>query len=178
MPQGKDIALQWEVSNQLNILQYEIERSADGIHFVSKAIQAASAISGSFTYNWLDDQPAAGSNFYRIRCIGRGGDVSYSAVVVAKLNKRVYGIRIYPNPVTNGIFSLQFTGMAKGIYQLSILNSNGQILFTKPIKNPVNNNTQTIVPEICMPTGNYYLKITTPDAGKITKLLMVAGCRL
>ncbi len=170
--QSKNIALEWKVGNQLNMLQYEVERSADGIHFSKLATQPA--ISGSsHTYNWVDDHTLTGNNFYRIRCLGTTGGVNYSTTINVKMGTTISDINIYPNPVTNNIITLQFTGMQKGVYNLRLLSSMGQALYTTTINNASSSSTQTLMPPCNLAKGNYYLEIVGPDNSRASKLVSV-----
>jgi hypothetical protein len=173
MQQAKNIALEWKVSNQVNMLQYEVERSVNGSSFSKVAVLPATAGS-SFTYNWIDEHTTTGNNFYRIRCIGISGTISYSAIVNVKIGSDLSGINIYPNPVTNNVIALQFTGMQKGIYNIRLLSSMGQVAFTSGITLNSSNATQTIVPPAGLPKGNYYLEIIGPDNVKMSRLISVA----
>jgi hypothetical protein len=171
--QAKNIALEWKVSNQLNMLKYEVERSTNGINFTTAAVQSAIA-GNSYTYNWVDEHTTTGNNFYRIRCVGITGSTSYSTIVNVKMGSDFSGINIYPNPVINNIIALQFTGMQKGIYNLRLLSSMGQVLFTNSINLNSSNSTQTVTPLGNMAKGNYYLEIVGPDNFKVSKSISVA----
>lgn len=171
--QAKNIALEWKVGNQLNMLQYEVERSADGIHFSKVAVQPA--ISGNtHTYSWVDEHVLTGNNFYRIRCIGITGGIGYSTTINVKMGSTISDINIYPNPVTNNIITLQFTGMQKGTYNLRLLSSMGQALFTTTINNTSSNSSQTVMPPRNLAKGNYYLEIVGPGNLRVSKLVSVA----
>ena len=155
------------------MLQYEVERSADGIHFNRLYILAPVATGGGQTYNWLDGQAATGSNFYRIRCVGIAGDIAYSSIINVKMGNPGSDISIYPNPVTNGTVGLQFTGMKKGFYQFRLISSAGQTVFTHQQYHAGVNEITFIRAGHDLATGNYILEIGGPDNVKITKMLCV-----
>lgn len=171
--QGKQVAVYWQVSNQLNMLQYEVERSTNGILFSSVHTEAVAGNNGSSaSYSWADVQPLPGNSFYRIRCIGIGGDITLSPVIGIKAGSGMPDISISPNPVSHGSFALQLTAMDKGNYLLRIYNSNGQVLYTRPIDHNGTNTTYAIMPGRSMIPGNYYLQISGTSKA-ITKQLMV-----
>ncbi len=176
---GKNIALEWKVSNQLNMRQYEVEKSANGINF-NRAATLPVTGSESYTYQWLDEHAATGNlqypvdNFYRIRCAGIGGYVIYSKVISIKTGKNISGISISPNPVTNNIISLMFTNMQKGYYGLRLLKSTGQVLFTHAINHNGINGVQSVMPLSVLAKENYYLEISGPVDFKLTRLVAVA----
>lgn len=176
--QGSAVTVQWKVSNQMNIERYEVERSADGVNYTKMNTQAAVGTNGGdASYNWLDKDPFTGSlqqpadNFYRIRSIGGGNDIKLSQVVNVKMANGSQSLTIYPNPVTNNTINLQLTGMPAGNYQLRLLNSAGQLLFTQLLVHTAVNGTHTIKPGNALARGNYFLEITGPGGWKMTKVL-------
>ena len=178
--QGSAVAVQCKVSNQLNIERYEVERSADGINYTKMNTQSAvGANGGDATYNWLDKDPFMGSlqqpaaNFYRVRSIGLGNDTKLSQVVTVKMASGSQSLTIYPNPVTHNTINLQLTGMPAGNYQLRLLNSAGQLLFTQVLVHRGINGTQAIKPGNTLARGNYFLEISGPDGWKMTRVLSV-----
>lgn len=170
--QYNNIALEWKVSNQISILQYEVERSVNGINFSRAAIQPA-INNSSQIYNWIDTHTVTGNNFYRIRSVGIAGDIRYSSIVNVKMGSNLSDINIYPNPVTNNIIALEFTEMPKGFYNVRFLNIMGQLLYTTKINNISINSTQTFKPPVMLAKGNYYLEIVGPDNLKLSKLVSV-----
>lgn len=173
--QGKNIALEWKVSNQQNMLQYEVERSTNGINFTRTAIQPATGTGSSQAYNWVDEHAVTGTNFYRIRCVGIANDISYSVIISVKTGSTFSGISIYPNPVTGNTIALQFTNMPKGIYTLRLLNLMGQVMFCGTAVHNGSSGTQTITPESSMAKGNYYLEISGPGDLKTSRSVLVTN---
>jgi hypothetical protein len=88
-----------------------------------------------------------------------------------KPGKAVSDISIYPNPVTHHTMYLQFTDMEKGIYQLRLLNNNGQVLFTRSV-NYTGGSSQTVALDNQITKGNYYLEISGGGV-KMTKMVAV-----
>lgn len=159
--QGAHVALQWKVANQLNMLGYDIERSADGSHF-TKLARVAATTTAVNTYSWVDDHALAGRNFYRIRCQGLDGSSRLSQVLGVKFGQTDAGISLYPNPVTNGVFTIQYSGMEKGTYQLRLLNNGGQLIFSKALEHSGSNASQTVSLPMPVVAANYYMEITGP----------------
>ena len=167
---GAAIAVEWKVASQLNIKNYEVEKSTDGLAFGKVATVAASGANGSnATYNWLDANPLEGDNFYRIRSVGDGGETKYSQVVNVRINKGEPRITIYPNPVTNSNLSLQFNDMEKGVYLLRLVNSMGQVVFSKQLSHNGGSAAQSIGLGNNITSGSYRLEIIKPNNGKVVK---------
>ncbi|MEO6733000.1 MAG: Ig-like domain-containing protein [Ferruginibacter sp.] len=161
--QASHVNVEWTVENERNISRYEVERSVDGVTFVKANTTAASVSAGnSKTYNWLDTNPVYGNNFYRIRSVNLDGSFEYTNVVVVKLDKPVSGIRIYPNPVTNGIIGAEFKNMAEGIYKVRLLNNLGQAIFSKTVNHAQGTSLENIESNYKLIAGIYQLEVTSP----------------
>ena len=164
---GNNIAVQWNVENQLNINQYEIEKSTDGKNFsvigITKAIDNNA---GSETYNWIDPTGNNGNNFYRIESTGVNGTAQYSQTAEVNIGSIMAGILIYPNPVLEGIVDVQLNNMPKGKYALRIVGTNGQVLATEDMEHNGGNATTTIIIKNYLAGGLYNLEVVNPDNSK------------
>ncbi len=168
-----NVTVEWKVAAQVNIQKYEVERSADGINFGKIGTQMAAGANGSdASYNWLDQNPISGDNFYRVRSIGIGGDTKYSSIVKVNIKKGNPSITVYPNPVVGKIMHLQFADMEKGVYQLRLVSIGGQVMMSKQINFNGGNGMQMV--ELGeMATGNYRLEILKPGGERVVKEIMI-----
>ena len=129
--QGANVAVEWKVAAELNVKNYEVEKSTNGINFVKVGTQLAIGNNSSdVTYNWLDLNPVSGNNFYRIRSTENSGLIKYSAIAKVNIGKLVPSITVYPNPVTGKQVNLQFTAMDKGLYYIKLINTLGQVVYS------------------------------------------------
>lgn len=161
--QQAKIAVNWTVENELNIKQYEVEKSADGVSFSTVNTTTATGANRITTnYNWLDANPLSGNNYYRVRSVGLDGTFDYSSTVLVKMGKMASGIRIYPNPVTD-IIGAEFKNMSAGIYTARLLNALGQTVFVKLVNHAAGTSLETIKPDYKLLSGIYQLELTAPD---------------
>ncbi len=173
--QNAAIAVDWKVTSQTNLLNYEIEKATDGATFSKAAMQAVIGAEGSdASYSWLDMNPVTGDNYYRIRSIGAAGEIKYSNTVSVKVAKNNAAINIYPNPVTGKTINLQFINMDKGYYSLKLVNILGQVMFTQQFSHNGGNVIKSIALGSNFASGNYRMEISRPDNTKLTKNLYVA----
>ncbi len=173
--QNAAIAVDWKVTSQTNLLNYEIEKATDGVSFSTAATQAVIGVDGSdAAYSWLDLNPVTGDNYYRIRSMGVAGEIKYSNTVSVKIVKSNAVINIYPNPATGKTINLQFINMDKGYYSLRLLNIMGQVMFTQQFNHNGGNVIKSIVLGSKFVSGNYRMEITRPDNTKMTKNVFVA----
>jgi hypothetical protein len=155
--QNSDIAVEWVVQNEVNIRQYEVEKSLDGVHFTS--MNHTHARGGNTTYNWLDVHAVTGDNFYRVKIVDNSGRITYSSIVKVNIGKQQPAITIYPNPVTDGIVNINFIEMPAGMYQVKIFGAAGQLVFTKQLIHAGGNAAEAIQFNRKFAQGVYQLEI-------------------
>lgn len=99
--EGKRSLLNWETATEINNDRFEIERSNDGITF-SKIGQVAGAGNSNIhiSYQWYDNSPLKGNNFYRLKQVDIDGKFTHSPVRLVNFKEGNYFI-ISSNP-TNG----------------------------------------------------------------------------
>ncbi len=173
--QGKDIAVEWKVSNQVNMQSYEVEKSTDGIHFEKVETKPAIGANGSdAAYNWLDVDAVLGDNYYRIRSIGSDAVVKLSRQVLVNISEGKPEISIYPNPVVDQTIHVQFNNLEKGLYQWRLINKLGQVVMAGSINHNGSGVTQKLELKKGMAKGNYQLEVNGPGNYKITKTVAIA----
>jgi len=138
-----DVLLKWEVEDERNIMQYEIEKSLDGNTF-TKLENVVATNGASNSYHWIDQNAAAGYNFYRIRSMDANGKAAYSEIVKAFIGNRISGIIVYPNPVKNGVVNLQFNQQPAGKYRIRIITESGEVVLSKVIMHEESSSTEII----------------------------------
>jgi hypothetical protein len=96
------VQLSWQSENEINFSKFEVERSSDGLSFVS--IGSVNALHGSATnsYSLTDNAPSIGYNFYRLKQINSDGQFTYSKIIKIDFSKQLL-ISITPNPAKNYI---------------------------------------------------------------------------
>ena len=159
----KDINVQWSVDNEMNMKQYETEKSTDGSRFTNLFVTAATANGGhSASYLATDTHPVQGYNYYRIKSVDINGKAAYSNIVKVMMGSDKQEISIYPNPVVNGIINLQLSNQPQGNYGLRLLNKSGQLIIQKQIQHAGGSSTETIPLAKYLPRGIYQLEVTKP----------------
>jgi hypothetical protein len=173
--QNNNIAVEWKVENEINMLKYEVEKSTNGTVFTAAyAVNVNGNANANNTYNWLDVTAETGNNFYRIKTFGNNGEVKYSAIVKVNISSsKTSSMKIYPNPVTNNIINLQMANQPKGSYLLKLTNNIGQTIYTTSmISNSINSTLSINIPGK-LTSGVYNLEINAPDNTKSTKTVIV-----
>lgn len=123
--QGSGIQVEWSNLTETDVAAYTVQRAA-GLNFVNLNEQTAQKNDGGRAdYRFFDAAPLPGVNFYRIESAETDGKKLLSVIVKVDTRAGNPAVEIYPNPVINGQFTLQGTGLKKGLYQLRIYNSAG-----------------------------------------------------
>jgi len=97
---GKKVNNLWSVASEVNVLQYNVQRSSDAREFET----IGSILSNeSKAYKFIDDIKTVNSKtiYYRIEIVDITGARSYSAVKQIKIEDAAVLINVYPNPVQN-----------------------------------------------------------------------------
>ena len=156
----KSNTINWSVANEINMVQYEVERSSNGSNFVSIGSTSAN---GAANYQQTDLLPMDKENFYRIKALGLGAEVVYSPIVKIASAKLQASISII-NPVVARQLNIRFTNQALGNYAVVIMANNGQMIQTERIAITAPYTTQAISILPTVATGNYKVLINSDKA--------------
>ncbi len=155
--------LNWQTTNEVNVKQFEVEYSTDGIIFTTAGIipaknEARSAYSFRHTIqnNLL---------YYRLKMVHGNGKIDYSGILALK-NKSIKKEQfIYSYPGNSRLVWLNIPANQKATFQLFSLN--GQNLLN--VKNYLNN---AIIDLQKVPAGLYIGKIILADRTVSEKILV------
>jgi len=128
--QNKSVLLNWSVSAELNVKDYSVERSADGIRWISIGrLNAGNSSQGISQYQFTDAQPLSGSNYYRILQTDLDGKYGYSKTAVVSLAAATTALKILSNPVVDKQLRFQ---LGSGTV-VRFVNSTGQEIWNKKL---------------------------------------------
>jgi len=131
--------LNWSVSAQQNVKQYEVEYSTDGARFIKIATIAATSGSGDITYKYLHADGKNNDAFYRIKTVDIDGVFSYSNVELVKAQRLLTKITAYPNPTT-GLFNIRLNAPINGTIDIKVYNSIGSLMMQEKLNVRQGNN--------------------------------------
>ena len=157
---GSGVQIEWSNLTEKDVVNYIVERSANGNDFVAiSQLNARSNQTDKQSYLSFDAAPLSGTNFYRIKVVELDGKVIYSKMLKVEIGKIVKGITLYPNPVTSGEVTIGFSA-AKGLYTLRIMNAAGQQVSVKQIVHPGGNVSQAVAIPASVKAGFYVMMIS------------------
>lgn len=150
------IKVSWKIATELNTSRYAIERSGNGVSF--KEVGSLTA-TNSGNYNWIDNAPATGNSFYRIRAVDKDGALTYTGIVKINLNKRNVDFIIAPNPVKGSQVNIQVANFSKGNYGVALFNSSGQQVYNKTVNHDGGSSTYQLSLPANLKTGVYNMQL-------------------
>jgi hypothetical protein len=155
------VLLTWDVPNNIELSQFEIEYSADGQTFATVGVIKVDPTNNSTSYSY--SLPVGGNNsgfgYFRIKQTDNAGVPGYSAIQKISLSDVVStGISIRPNPIVTGM-SLTFDQPLTGDYSVDLVNTAGQTVYSKRFRLS-NSNTIPVNLNARPAPGIYFTRIT------------------
>lgn len=158
-PVNNQVLTQWQVADEQNLKQYEVEHSADNLSF--KKVGTVTAANKT-AYDFRHTEPVNGKNFYRLRMVDNDGSFTYSVVRLVNFEKGVL-VNVYPNPVSdklNVVINRQDNKPAT----IRLINNLGQQLLSKTFSG------STEVDMKLLPAGMYVLQVNDGTETKTIKI--------
>lgn len=169
-----NIAVDWKVANEMNMLKYDVEKSTNGTTFTRVAtINVTGTYNAANSYNWLDENAVQGNNFYRIKSYDNNGEVKYSSIVKVTIGQKEGSFSIYPNPIKGNVINLQINNQPAGKYHVRLTNNIGQVLYVSSFNINGGSNSQALNTGSKLPVGIYQLEIIGQDNNHNTQKVIV-----
>lgn len=125
---GKQVDLNWQANNEINLKSYQVEFSVDGRIFKTIGEVSYKGNAALNNYSFKHYQPSNGKNYYRLKMIDKDGTYYYSVVRIVELNEDgKTAILVYPNPVVDKL-SAFVKGNPNQSQTIKITNLSGQVL--------------------------------------------------
>lgn len=153
-----------EIIEDESVKSYTIERSTPYNSWVEiKELAPKLDLSTTQVYQYIDIQPAKGTNLYRLKITDAIYDVKYSYIATVTLNKK-NNILLYPNPATSVV---NLASSNETIKALSLYNTKGQLILEALVEA-----TQHSLDLNNLPLGVYFLKVTQKDGSTIMERII------
>lgn len=161
------IRIKWKTANEINVENYSVQRSADGINFAT--IATVNAKNGDFqSYEYIDMNLSSSKLYYRIRSNDFDGKAGYSGIVLVKFDN-VQKILLINNPAQTAI-QLSTQNMPSSVYFYELVNSTGQVCKNGSFS--CQGSTFVSIPVSSIARGPYTLVLMKPGEKKEFKLLI------
>lgn len=167
---NNSVALQFVTVKEQNLKEFVIERSGDGSSFsaIGSILPKAKNENEKVTYDFMDDTPDAGINYYRIQSRDINGAFKYSQIVSASFGTANSDFKVFPNPAkTNSSLNIITTWNKE--YDFKITDFTGRLIYQQ-LKI---NSTNLVIEGLNLASGSYNYEITTSKTSVIGKLIVV-----
>ncbi len=126
-----NIQLQWQTADEMHTGYYVVERSTDGIQFISLQRIAATGLAVN-TYTATDMRPPAGMIYYRLRIVDKDETISYSKTI-AFSNPAMQKPAVYPRMITgNAPLTVTYPKTGRAAL-LQVVGIDGKLWQAKPV---------------------------------------------
>jgi hypothetical protein len=127
-----NISLAWLTANEVNVKQFVVERSNNGVDFSAiGTVAARNVTTAQSQYAYADKEIAALKNnkqiYYRLKMIDIDGTFSYSNVAVINPSASVTRFSTYPNPVKGSVVYVELKETAQSNLQIRIEDVTGKV---------------------------------------------------
>ena len=166
-----NVLLKWTTISEHNHKYFSIEHSSDGVNYtVIGQISSLGNTSNGFSYEFMDNKPATGKNFYRLKLVDISASHKYSDIRIVQVNPRYQGrLIVFPNPAVSSI-TMQLNVEDNEAIKVGIYDGTGNMALSKTcmIQN------QKIELDIeSLTTGVYAIVIVTAIGKQYTSKLIV-----
>jgi hypothetical protein len=127
---GSTVILNWQTASELENDYFEVEVSSTGENFNGIArIDGNGNSNKLIEYEYVDQNPLLGQNYYRLKQVDFDGDVEYSKVIgIFNDAPSTLRLNLYPQPASNEV-TFQFNGVnTERSLDLTIYNMSGQLV--------------------------------------------------
>ncbi len=151
------INLHWRTASELNNEGFQIEHSADGAIWSNIGFVAGHGTSHEEqSYNYTDQRPLTGMNYYRLKQMDFDGNNEYSPIRSVYFEKESQsGISVFPNPVSNSELTLVLNNGLEENGILRLYSLTGNLLRKVSL-----NATATSISTDGLNAGVYILEVT------------------
>jgi len=163
------VNVNWSTASETNNDYFTIERSTDGMDFKPLSIVKGAGNSNTIlNYNYADNNPIEGINYYRIKQTDFDGKFDYSEIKSMNYISEAFDIKAFPNPVNkDGNLNIVLLIEKKENYTASIYSITNQKIVefstNKSIIIPLNNSLNE---------GVYYLVISSGEKRYLEKIVI------
>ena len=154
--------LTWITTNERNVDYMAVERSLDGSNFEELGrIPAGNIEDAVNTYEFEDEQPVTGFNYYRLNTVDFDGSSEQSEVIIVVASAREFSINVYPNPVIDRL-NLSST-LSMGSMTYNFFDLQGKLIQSGRFGE---NKFESTIDTSQLPVGVYHLVIYSPNGAE------------
>ncbi|MFL5738622.1 MAG: T9SS type A sorting domain-containing protein [Flavisolibacter sp.] len=167
---GDKVNLSWRIGGSHSFSHFDIQRSTDGVGFVSIGSRI---LTNATEYNWIDILTSNNGDgvYYRLKMVDFDGKFSYSKILSLKFQTNTEDVFVFPNPSTVNAF-VSFTSKKAGLITLQVADASSRVLFTKAIQVEKGKNSIELNTIWASSPGTYFIRIIQNGESYKTKFII------
>ena len=151
------IQTNWHTSTELNTVNFIIQHSIDGSSFTDIATVKANG-SGANGYQFTDNNPSNGINYYGLESLDKDGSFTYSKIVSVQFTVNSNQFAVFPNPSKDKV-----TVKGSHIVSVQVIDNLGRVIKSQTLKDATNPTLSVV----SIKAGVYHLRVQT-TGGKVS----------
>lgn len=166
------VQLSWTTASENGVGSFDVQRSVDGVNFVTVGhVAGTGSVTGSsYTYT---DSGLSGQVWYRLMLTDGNGVVSYSSIVVVDGAAGDLTVRLAPNPSSSGsAVNLLVNVPTAQPAQIGVWSLAGAPLYRQDVALVAGANSLIVRPRMVLPPGVYVVKVVLSSGTICTKWII------
>ena len=169
---NESVLINWDLNNVNDVLGFEMYKSTNGSTWEMIGYVEGDATEDN-SFNFIDETPNWGINYYRIKMIDMGGNYGFlkTTKVVFEYTTGADVGEFYPNPATNGVTNLNINIPDGGEATIYIHDGMGKLVGT--YQKTIESGADTVSFDLNDLTyGIYFAKISINRASYVKKFMV------
>jgi Secretion system C-terminal sorting domain len=170
------VQLNWLITSQVAIANFEIERSTDNRLFTAAgSVTAAMSLNEPVQFSFTDTDPAAAGSivYYRLKINAVNGVVKYSNVIAVKNTlQQKDELRVSPNPANNQAL-LHFYADNESAVTIRMINAHGKTVLLQQRNAVKGMNDMPLQNLAAFGNGVYTLQLVFPNRMAVSRLVIL-----
>lgn len=169
---NEKVALKWTTNNEDEIVQFEVQASRDGgktFETIGERLGKGNG-HGVISYEFIDNVPVDGMNYYRLRQVDVNGLTRFTKVITADINRPAI-FKVTPNPAQKGQdVQIELSNITTGEnITITLLDIQGNVISNQEV---VSSGKLNYKLPTTIPTGLYMLKVKTASKSYQSKIVV------
>lgn len=169
---GAAALLKWKISQEVNSARFDVERSSDALIFTKiGSVNAAGNSNVALEYNFTDNAPLTGLNYYRIKQVDADGKFVYTpARVLNFANIDAKNVSYFPNPTSGTLYVELPASVRLETASVNIFNAAGAVVYQQKLppgsQHIISINMQKFA------KGTYFIQIKTESVNNTQRVVL------
>ncbi|MFN8250719.1 MAG: T9SS type A sorting domain-containing protein [Ferruginibacter sp.] len=174
--QNTQVSLNWSILATKEVNRFEIERSTDNSNYTKVGtVTDAVQLNVQQNYGYVDNIAGISSDvfYYRLKVIGKAGEVKYSNVLVVRQSQAKTPVSIMPNPASN-YATIRFFTEKESQVTMRLVDNIGKTVLLQQIKAGKGNNSIQLTNLNRYSSGVYSVQLVV-NGETVTQKLIISN---